>query len=146
MPSPNWQFDKPFTREFTVTADHIDALGHTNNNVYSQWCEDTAWGHSASMGLNASDYQRLDRAMAIQKAEYEYRLPSFSGDELVVGTWLTGIERNLRMQRSFQIFHRHSAALLFQGQWQFVCIKISTNKPVKMPPEFIDSYCAHVIS
>jgi acyl-CoA thioester hydrolase len=142
----NWLHDKPFIETFTVCEQHIDALGHTNNNVYSQWCEEAAWKHSASLGLDAGDYQRLDRAMAIQKADYQYRLPSFSGDTLVVGTWLTAVERKLTMERSFQIFNQDSGELLFLGQWLFVCIKLSTNKPVKMPPEFIDAYCPHVVN
>lgn len=141
----HWLYDKPFIETFTVCEQHIDALGHTNNNVYSSWCEETAWKHSASLGLDASDYQRLDRAMAIQKADYQYHLPSFDGETLVIGTWLTGVERKLTMERSFQVFNQNSGELVFQGQWQLVCIKLSSNKPAKMPPEFIDSYFPHII-
>lgn len=136
----DWQYEKPFIQAFTVCAEHIDSLGHTNNNVYSQWCEETAWRHSATLGLDAEDYQRLDRAMAIQKAEYQYHLPSFSGDKLVMGTWISAGESKLSMQRSFQLFNQASATLLFQGNWQLVCIKLSSNKPAKMPIAFIDAY------
>jgi acyl-CoA thioester hydrolase len=142
----NWLHDKPFTRTFNVCDQHIDALGHTNNNVYSQWCEEVAWKHSASLGLDACDYQRLDRAMAIQKAEYHYQLPSFIGESLVIGTWLTGFQRKLTMERSFQVFNQNSGDLVFQGQWQLVCIKLSNHKPAKMPPEFIDTYSPHVVN
>jgi len=90
----DWRFDNPFTREFTVSAGYIDALGHTNNTIYSQWCEETAWAHSAALGMDAAGYQRLDRAMAIQRAEYDYLLPSFTGETLLVGTWLTAMRRS----------------------------------------------------
>jgi len=142
----DWRFDNPFTREFTVSAGYIDALGHTNNTIYSQWCEETAWAHSAALGMDAAGYQRLDRAMAIQRAEYDYLLPSFAGETLLVGTWLTAMQRKLTMERCFQIFNRQTGSLLLQGKWQLVCIRIGTGKPVKMPTEFIQAYAPHIIS
>lgn len=138
--STEWLHPNPFTRQFTVTDQHIDALGHTNNKVYSQWCEDTAWLHSARLGIEAGDYQKLDRAMVIHRAEYDYHQPALQGDQVLVETWLVTGKGKLTMQRYFQFFNMTSNGLLFQGKWQLVCIKLSTGKPIKMPKEFIQCY------
>ena len=37
----------------------------------------------------AEDYQRLDRAMALTHAEYDYLKATREGDKLLIGTWIT---------------------------------------------------------
>ena len=61
----DWDRPSPFTLALTPAAEHIDGLGHTNNAVYVQWCEQAGWAHSEALGLSLADYRRLDRAMAI---------------------------------------------------------------------------------
>ena len=50
-----------------------------------------------------ADYLRLDRAMAIRKAEYDYVLPSLQDEALTLGTWITASDGKLTMERRFQI-------------------------------------------
>ena len=85
-----WDLEAPFTLAVQPQPADIDGLNHTNNAVYVQWCEKVAWAHSESLGLSLADYQRLDRAMAIRRGEYDYLLPSLLGEALLLGTWLTG--------------------------------------------------------
>ena len=81
-----WDVPTPFVQTVSPAPDDIDGLKHTNNAVYVRWCEAIAWAHSASLGLTLADYQRLDRAMAIRRAEYDYLLPSFAGEQLQLAT------------------------------------------------------------
>ena len=39
-----WDHPAPFTQRFDVLPHHIDALEHTNNAVYVNWCMEVAWG------------------------------------------------------------------------------------------------------
>ncbi len=55
-----WDFPQPFTLPVSPSVNDIDGLNHTNNAVYVQWCEKIAWAHSAALGLDLADYQRLD--------------------------------------------------------------------------------------
>ena len=134
----DWNHPHPFTRPVSPRPDDIDGLDHTNNAVYLRWCEKVAWAHSEALGLSLADYRRLDRAMAIRRAEYDYRLPTVLGDELLLGTWLTASDGKLSMRREFQLVRGDTTVLC--GHWDLVCIELSSGRPRRMPREFIDAY------
>lgn len=136
----DWDRPSPFTLALTPQRADIDGLGHTNNAVCVQWCEQAGWAHSEALGLSLADYRRLDRAMAIREGHYEYLLPSFEGQALVLGTWLTASDGKLSMERRFQLRRAADGQTLVRGRWALVCIEISTGKPRRMPPEFLDIY------
>ncbi|WP_101756844.1 thioesterase family protein [Oceanicoccus sp. KOV_DT_Chl] len=140
-----WDYRQPFLLDVTVAPDDIDELGHTNNGVYTRWCEQIAWQHSDQLGLNAQDYQRLQRAMAIQQANYQYLAASFAGENIAIATWLTGFDKRLKMQRRFQMVNRATGVTIFRGQWDFVCISLASNKPTRIPAEFIAVYTPHIV-
>lgn len=141
-----WDHPLPFTRELTPRPADIDGLGHTNNAVYVQWCEQVAWAHSEALGLSLADYRRLDRAMAIREGHYDYLLPSFEGEALVLATWLTASDGKLTMQRRFQLRRAADGATLVRGRWTLVCIEIGSGRPRRMPPEFLAVYEAAVVA
>ena len=135
-----WDHPLPFTLPLVPGPGDIDGLGHTNNAVYVQWCERIGWAHSEALGLGLADYQRLDRGMAIRRAEYEYLLPAAQGDALTLGTWLLACDGRLAMDRRFQLIRDHDRACLLRGRWDLVCIELSSGRPRRMPPEFCQVY------
>jgi acyl-CoA thioester hydrolase len=135
-----WDRPSPFTLALTPAAEHIDGLGHTNNAVYVQWCEQAGWAHSEALGLTLDDYRRLDRAMAIRAGHYDYLLPSFEGEALVLGTWLVSSDGRLTMERRFQLRRVADGATLMRGHWSLVCIAIRSGRPSRMPAEFLSVY------
>lgn len=141
----DWNYPDPYTVEITVQSSDIDGMGHTNNASYVVWCEQCAWKHSESLGLSVADYQKLDRGVAINKANYEYSVPSFEGDKLVVGTWLTDCDNKLRLQRRFQIIHSATADTILQGHWLLICVALSSGKPARFPEQFIQIYGGAVV-
>ncbi|HEX2011300.1 MAG TPA: thioesterase family protein [Roseateles sp.] len=140
-----WDHPKPFTLALSPQAAEIDGLGHTNNAAYVQWCEKVAWAHSEALGLSLADYRRLDRAMAIRAGHYDYLLPSFAGEALLLGTWLTGSDGKLSMERRFQLRRASDGITLVRGRWALVCIEIASGRPRRMPPEFLTVYQAAVV-
>jgi len=141
-----WDYPSPFTLALTPAPQHIDGLGHTNNAVYVQWCEQAGWAHSEALGLSLADYRRLDRAMAIREGQYDYLLPSFEGEALVLGTWLTASDGKLTMERRFQLRRESDGATLMRGRWALICIEISSGRPKRMPMEFLARYEAAVVT
>jgi acyl-CoA thioester hydrolase len=135
-----WDFPRPYTISISPAANEIDGLNHTNNAVYVQWCETVAWAHSGSIGLDLSAYQRLDRGMAIRRADYDYLLPSSLGDRLILATWLTASDGKLTLERRFQLAREDSGATVLRGRWDLVCIELSTGSARRMPRQFIDAY------
>ena len=131
-----WDYPHPFTLPVTPCAEDIDGLNHTNNAVYVQWCEKVGWAHSEALGLGMADYLRLDRAMAIRKAEYDYVLPSLQDEALTLGTWITASDGKLTMERRFQ---------LLRGR-DLVCIEVGSGKPRRLPPEFCQIYLPALVA
>ncbi|MBB6520634.1 acyl-CoA thioesterase [Pseudoteredinibacter isoporae] len=140
-----WDYPNPYTVEVTVAEEDIDGLNHANNAVYVKWCEMAGWAHSCDLGLDIEAYRELDRAMAIQKAEYEYLQATLLNEELLVATWITESDGKLSMIRRFQIVRISDGATVLRGQWKVVCIEMSSGRPRRMPPEFRDGYGAVLV-
>jgi acyl-CoA thioester hydrolase len=140
-----WDFPKPFILPRTPQAGDIDGLNHTNNAVYVQWCEQTGWAHSEMLGLSLADYQRLDRAMAIRRGEYDYLLPTALNEQLSLATWIFAREGKLLMERRFQLVRDSDQVTVLRGRWELVCIEISSGRPRRMPPEFCTIYLAAAV-
>ena len=141
-----WDFPAPFVMRMTPQQADIDGLNHVNNAVYVGWCEQIGWGHSEQLGLSLEDYRRLDRAMAIRRGEYDYILPALLGDDLLLATWLTAGDGKLIMTRRFQLVRASDNSTLMRGQWDLVCIELSSGKARRMPPEFCNAYNAAVVT
>lgn len=135
-----WDYPDPFLVEHRVSREDIDGLDHTNNTVYVKWCEQVAWAHSVSLGLDLDHYRALNRAMAITRADYEYLQASREGDELLTATWIVGWDRRLTLRRRFQIIRPADGVTILRGSMQFACIEISSGRPRRMPAEFIEGY------
>jgi acyl-CoA thioester hydrolase len=146
IPAGSWDYPNPFTLTCRVTAEDIDGLDHTNNTVYVNWCEQAAWAHSAALGLDLETYRRLDRAMAITRAEYDYLQASREGDEITVGTWIVTWDGRLTMERRFQVIRREDNITLLRGVMHFACIELSSGRPRRLPQEFIRGYGPAVLA
>jgi acyl-CoA thioester hydrolase len=141
-----WDHADPFVLRLQVLPEHTDLLGHANNTVYPQWCQDVAWQHSTHLGMPPSGYEALDRAMVLRHAHYEYILPALPGETIEVGTWLVTSDGKLNMRRHFQLRRAPDGTTLFKGDWDLVCVRISTGRATRMPPEFLACYQPAVIT
>jgi acyl-CoA thioester hydrolase len=140
-----WDYPNPFTLPLAPQAGDIDGLNHTNNAVYVRWCEQIGWAHSTTLGLALEDYQRLDRAMAIRRGEYDYLLPTLLGEELLLATWLVAGDGKLTMERRFQLVRLSDQSTVLRGRWDLVCIEMSSGRARRMPPAFIEAYMPPVV-
>ena len=83
-----WDLATPFVIDLQVGEEDIDGLGHANNAVYVTWLERCAWRHSQQLGLDLTEYRRLDRAMAVVRHEIDYLASAYQDDELQLATWI----------------------------------------------------------
>lgn len=143
LPPEVWDLPDPHTLTVAVRPEHIDLLQHTNNVVYLQWLLDVAWAHSTALGLGPDRYTALGHGMAVRRHELSYEQATRLGDELVLGTWLTKIDK-LSLHRRYQFVRRSDGATVFRGHTHYVCIDIASGRVRRMPPEFANAYAAAV--
>ncbi|KPW95514.1 Uncharacterized protein ALO50_01479 [Pseudomonas syringae pv. cerasicola] len=139
-----WDRATPFVIDLNVGAEDIDGLGHANNAVYVSWLERCAWRHSQYLGLDLTEYRRLDRAMAVVRHEIDYLASAYENDELQLATWIVDWDRRLKMTRCFQLKRPADNLTLLRAQTTFVCIELSSGRPKRMPAEFIEGYGAAI--
>ena len=92
-------------------------MGHANNACHVVRCEQRAWRHSESLGLSIKNCQRLDRGVAICKATYEYSLPAFENENLLIATWLTACDGKFRPQRRFKMINVTTEKTAQRSYW-----------------------------
>ncbi|MGE8497434.1 MAG: acyl-CoA thioesterase [Pseudomonas sp.] len=136
----SWDLADPFVIDISVTAEDIDGLGHANNAVYVSWLERCAWRHSQFLGLDLSEYRRLDRAMAVVRHEIDYLAAAYEDQSLQMGTWIVESDQRLKMDRKFQLVRPSDGVTLLRAKTTFVCIELSSGKPKRMPAEFVEGY------
>lgn len=124
----------------TVLDSHQDAFGHTNNVSYLEWLEKAAWSHSEALGLNIAAYYDLGCGCVVRKHELNYCLPSYVGEELAIGTWISANDGKLSTTRDYQIIRLHDNKTILTGRTHFVTVDMQTGKAKRMPPEFIKAY------
>ena len=124
----------------TVLDSHQDAFGHTNNVSYLEWLEKAAWSHSEALGLNIAAYYDLGCGCVVRKHELNYCLPSYVGEELAIGTWISANDGKLSTTRDYQIIRLHDNKTILTGRTHFVTVDMQTGKAKRMLPEFIRAY------
>jgi len=135
----------PFSIDVRVAGGDIDGLGHANNAAYVSWCEQVAWAHSASVGLDLERYRELRRAMVVKSSRFNYLAPAFAGDRLRVTTRVVACDR-ITATRRFEIVRESDDRELLRASIEFVCVDLDGFRPRRMPPEFVERYSAMVVA
>lgn len=139
--SEPWDHPNPHIIEVRVSADDIDVMGHTNNVVYLGWLEKIAWDHSCALGVDWSVYQRLNRAMVARRHELDYLAASHEGETIRIGTWITEPGK-LGIKRRYQLVRANDNRTVMRALTQWVCIRLDTGRPCRMPETFVRAYQA----
>lgn len=141
-----WDLPEPFILPWHIALEHIDHYQHVNNVAYLMQVEQLAWAHSNALGLSFADYQACDRAMVIRRHELDYILPSHKDDLLQCATWIAGCDGKLTLTRQFQFVCERRNTTVFRAKTTFVCTSLTTGKPRRMPPAFIEHYVNAVVT
>ncbi len=104
-----------------------------------EWMQEIAWAHSGALGLDLSAYQKLDAAMVARHHELTYLAPCYTGDRLALKTWLTETD-GFNLHRSYEFVRAEDQKKVFEASTHWVCIRLSSGRPIRMPPEFKKAY------
>ena len=128
-----------FDLTIQVQPEHIDSLGHVNNVVYMHWMQDVASAHIEALGLGLKEYQQLKHAMVAVEHHVQYRKAAFSGDEIILRTWLNDLN-SLYSFRQYAFYRAQDQSLLFTASTKWACIELATGRPKRMSPTFLQAY------
>lgn len=131
-----WDLPGPFTMNITVRAEDTDRLGHANNVVYLRWLEEVSWAHIESLGMTWDLHEDTGKAMAITRTEIDYLAAANTGDELVLGTWLTDFDGRFRSSRQFQLVRPADGRVLVRAISTHACVDLKTQRPSRAPAAF----------
>lgn len=138
----NWDVpaDQVHVLPVTVQDADTDEMGHTNNVVYLGWLERVAWSHSHALGMNMERYRALDAGCVARRHELDYLAATFTGDELLLGTWIAENDRRLTMWRGYQIIRPADNKVVMRARTLWVCVDMKLGRPKRQPAEFLDVY------
>jgi acyl-CoA thioester hydrolase len=139
-----WDFPQPFTLGLVVVPEEIDEYRHVNNAAYLRWLDRCAWAHSTALGISVDDCKRIDRGMADRESHLVYLAPAFLDNAVIVGTWIAHNDNRLRVTRKFQVVAERSGRTLLRASIEYVCLMLSSGRPVRMPADFVQRYAAAV--
>jgi acyl-CoA thioester hydrolase len=135
-----WDYPEPFVISVTVLESDIDSYQHVNNSVYPRWADECARQHSKAAGVDTEDAEALGYGMAVRESRITYNSPAFLGEDILVANWLTLCDGRLRASRYFQVLRESDGVTLARASMDYICIRIETGKPCRMPKLFRESY------
>lgn len=141
-PDLGWDCSHAFVLPVTVSAEHTDVMGHTNNVQYLRWLEDCAWAHSTAKGLDWAAYQAHDTAVVVRRHELDYLAETRPGERLLVATWVSENSGKVKMTRRFQIIREADGRTILRARTFWAVVRLSTGRPVRMPAEYAAAYTA----
>ena len=124
----------------SVLEGDIDSYQHVNNSVYPRWIDECARQHSKAVGIDTDDAANLGYGMAVKESRITYYSPAFLREDVLVANWLTLCDGRLRASRHFQILRESDGVTLARASMDFICIKIESGRPSRMPVVFRESY------
>jgi acyl-CoA thioester hydrolase len=135
-----WDHPNPFVIGVSAREGDIDSYQHVNNSVYVRWLDECAREHSKAVGIDTGDAGELGYGMAVRDSRITYLASAYQGEEILVGNWLTECDGRLRATRQFQIVRPADGVTLARAELNYICIKIDTGRPSKMPELFREKY------
>lgn len=123
-----------FIERFTVGADSIDLNGHVNNQEFVRWMQDVATAHSSEQGWTLGRYLAAGVTWVIRSHFIEYLRPAFRDDEILLATWVAGMDAQTS-PRQYRFVRARDGKTLVEAETRWVFCDLSTGRPRDIPAE-----------
>ncbi len=124
---------KVYEKKILITKDFIDENAHVSNVMYVKWMNDVSIEHALKAG-DTMEYQKQNSYMWVSKSHHiDYMYSAYEGDEVHIKTWTEPYKKTASIRR--YEFTNQKGVLLCKAQTIFVCLNISTLRPIKIPEE-----------
>lgn len=128
-----------FEYRHQVTPDEIDGVGHVNNIEYLRWMQHAAVAHSTAQGWPSKAYHELGQGWVVRSHFIEYLVPAFSGDEIVVRTWVADMKRVTSMRR-YELLRMADGKQLAIASTNWAFVRFATLQPCRVPAEVLNAF------
>jgi acyl-CoA thioester hydrolase len=136
MPGP-----RSYTTTWRVRSYELDANGHVNNSVYVAYAEEVANQHSEALGFGHVWTRDNAGAWVVRRHEITYFLAATYGDELELTTEVQQM-RGARAIRNTVIRLVQNGSLVVEMQTEWVWIRLSDGRPVRIPAAALAAFSA----
>ena len=136
---PRSTMPRIFLHRFTVTDDSIDRNGHVNNQDYVRWMQEAASAHSDAQGWTEGRYRETGTTWVIRSHFIEYLRPAFAGDEIVVATWVAGMD-DTTSPRKYRFVRVRDGKTLVEAETRWVHCDANTGRPLAISPEAREAF------
>jgi len=123
-----------FIDRFTVGADSIDLNGHVNNQEYVRWMQDVATAHSSAQGWTLARYLAAGVTWVIRSHFIEYLRPAFRDDEILLATWVAGMDAQ-RSPRQYRFVRARDGKTLVEAETRWVFCDLQSGRPRDIPAD-----------
>ncbi len=130
-----------YTTSWRVRSYELDANGHVNNSVYVAYAEEVANQHAEALGFGRAWTQAHAGAWVVRRHEITYVLAATYGDELQLTTSVQHM-RGARGIRKTEIRLAQDGRLVVQMQTEWVWIRLSDGRPVRIPAAALAAFSA----
>ena len=128
-----------FLDRIAVTPASIDLNGHVNNQEYVRWMQEVATGHSREQGWPLSRYIETRQTWVIRSHYIEYIRPVFAGEELLVATWVAGIQAQ-SSPRKYRFVRVRDRKTVVEAETLWFFCDMSTGRPADIPAQVREAF------
>lgn len=128
-----------FVDRLTIGADSIDMNGHVNNQEYVRWMQDVATAHSGEQGWTMERYLAAGMTWVIRSHFIEYLRPAFKNDDLLVATWVAGMEAQSSPRR-YRFVRARDGKTLVEAETRWVFCDLQSGRPRDIPTEVASAF------
>jgi acyl-CoA thioester hydrolase len=119
-----------------VTESDTDMMQHVNNVVYLRYVQDAAVAHWYAV---ASEDLVKEVAWVARRHEIDYLRPAYSGEELVVKTWV-GETTAATWERFTEIYRKSDLQILTRSKSVWVVLDANTKRPRRIDERLLSCF------
>lgn len=119
---------------FKITPDSIDMNGHVNNQDYVGWMQDIATAHSHEQGWTVARYLETKTTWVIRSHFIEYVRPAFDGEDIIVATWVAGMDAQTS-PRKYRFLRARDGKTLVEAETLWVYCDATNGRPLPITEE-----------
>jgi len=100
---------------------------------------EAAEAHSAAQGWPQAKYMALGGCWVVRKHEIEYLNSAMTGDDIMIRTWVSNLER-VTSERRYEMIRMTDGKTLAKAATLWAWINTKNGRPARIPAEIASSF------